>query len=83
MIWIYILIYLLGAIGTGLLVYISLIKKYIKGKTALRFNIWIEGLDFYYFYFSIVFWFIILPIDIIAYLINKIIERIHKHYNID
>lgn len=82
MIWLYILIYFLGAVVTGLCVYISLIKKYIKEKSALKFGVWIETYEIL-IYLSALFWFIVLPIGIIVYLINKITERINKHYNIN
>ena len=82
MIWLYILIYFLGAIITGICVYISLIKKYIKENTALKFGVWIETYDFAIFA-SALFWFIVLPIGVILDLISKIIERINKHYNIN
>lgn len=82
MIWLYILIYFLGAVVTGLCVYISLIKKYIKEKSALKFGVWIESYDTIII-FSALFWFIVLPIGIIVYLINKITERINKYYNIE
>jgi hypothetical protein len=82
MIWIYILIYFLGAVITGFLIYISLIKKYIKEKSALKFGVWIESYDTIII-FSALFWFIVLPIGIILYFIKRIIERINKHYNVD
>lgn len=82
MIWLYILIYFLGAVVTGLCVYISLIKKYIKEKSALKFGVWIETYEIL-IYLSALFWFIVLPIGIIVYLINKITERINKYYNIE
>lgn len=82
MIWLYILIYFLGAVITGLLVYISLIKKYIKENTALKFGVWIENYIPYIFIYAL-FWFIVLPIGIIPYLIKIIIERINKHYNVE
>ena len=82
MIWLYILIYFLGAIGTGLWVYTLAVKKYIKENTALKFSVWIETYVFTIFA-SALFWFIILPIGIIFYTIGRIIKRINKHYNID
>lgn len=80
-VFIYSLLYFLGAVATGLCVYILLIKKYLKENTALKFNIWIENYGFS-IAISALFWFIILPIGIIAYIISKIIERINKHYNV-
>jgi hypothetical protein len=82
MIWLYILIYCLGAVTTGLWVYILLIKKYLKENTALKFRVWIEAYDSTIFA-SALFWFIVLPIGIIFYLIKRIIERINKYYNIE
>ncbi len=82
MIWLYILIYFLGAVATGLWVYILLIKKYIKENSALKFGVWIEAYECI-IYFSAPFWFIVLPIGIIIELISKIIERINKHYNVE
>jgi hypothetical protein len=82
MTWLYILIYFLGAVVTGLWVYILLIKKYKKEKSALKFGVWIESYDTIII-FSALFWFIVLPIGIILYFIKRIIERINKHYNVD
>jgi len=82
MFWLYILIYCLGAVATGIWVYILLIKKYLKENNALKFSIWIENYDFN-ITISVLFWFIILPIGIIIYFISKIIERINKHYNVE
>lgn len=82
MIWLYIIIYFLGAVATGLWVYILLIKKYIKENSALKFGVWIENYDFSITASSL-FWFIVLPIGIIIKLISKVIERINKHYNVE
>lgn len=82
MIWLYILIYFLGAVVTGLWVYILLIKKYKKENTALKFSVWIESYDIIILLYAL-FWFIVLPIGIIIYLISKIIEIINKHYNVE
>ena len=82
MIWLYILIYFLGAVITGLSTYASLIEKYIKENSALKFSVWIEvyyGLIF----LSALFWFIVLPIGIILYPIKRIVKRINKHYNVE
>ena len=81
-IWLYILIYFLGAILTGLCRYILLIKKYIKENSALKFGVWVKDYDFRII-FSAIFWFIALPIEIIIELISKIIEIINKHYNVE
>lgn len=80
--WLYILIYFLGAVATGLLVYILLIKKYIKENSALKFGVWIENYDFIIIVSALV-WFIAIPIGITIYSISKIIERINKHYNVE
>jgi hypothetical protein len=82
MTWLYILIYFLGAVVTGLWVYILLIKKYKKENTALKFSVWIEAYDIIILLYAL-FWFIVLPIGIILYFIKRIIERINKHYNVD
>jgi hypothetical protein len=82
MIWLYILIYFLGAIGTGLWVYILLIKKYKKENTALKFSVWIESYDIIILLYAL-FWFIVLPIGIIVTPIKRIVERINKHYNVE
>jgi hypothetical protein len=82
MTWLYILIYFLGAVVTGLWVYILLIKKYKKENTALKFSVWIEAYDIIILLYAL-FWFIVLPIGIILYFIKRIIERINKHYNVE
>lgn len=82
LIWLYMLIYFLGAILTGLWVYILLIKKYLKENSALKFSVLVENYDVS-IAISGLMWFIVLPISFIVCLISKIIERIHKHYNIE
>lgn len=79
---VYLVVYILGAIFTGILVYISLIKKYLKEQSTLKFSTWLEAYDFAII-FSSIFWFVILPIMIIVYPVTKIIKKINKHYNLD
>lgn len=79
---VYLVVYILGAIFTGILVYISLIKEYLKEQSTLKFSTWLEDYDFAII-FSSIFWFVILPIMIIVYPVTKIIKKINKHYNIE
>lgn len=74
MIWLYILIYFLGAIGTGLIVYTLHIKQYLEEQSKLNFNKWIEN---YYFdiIFEAIFWFMALPVRVIIYAIKTIIKK--------
>lgn len=81
MIWLYILIYFLGAIITGLCIYTSYVKEYKREKTAIKFSYWIED-KYETIFMSSLFWAGTLPVFIITYLLKKIIERINKHYNI-
>ena len=81
MIWIYVILYILFGLITFFLTYIFCIKKYIKEGSALKFSYWIE--DYYsVLFFSFLGWFIILPIGIIVFLLNTIINKINKRYNI-
>lgn len=81
MIWIYVILYILFALITFVLVYIICVKKYIKEKSDLKFKYWIE--DYYLILvFSCLGWFMLLPIGIIVFLLNIIINKINKHYNI-
>ena len=50
MIWLYILIYFLGAVITWLIVYTLYVKQYIKEQSNLKFNYWVEE-----YYFDIIF----------------------------
>lgn len=81
MIWIYVILYILFALITFVLAYIICVKKYIKEKSDLKFKYWIE--DYYLILvFSCLGWFMLLPIGIIIFLLNTIINKINKHYNI-
>lgn len=71
---VYLVVYILGSIFTGILVYISLIKKYLKEQSTLKFSTWLEAYDFAII-FSSIFWFVVLPIMIIVYPITKIIKK--------
>lgn len=74
-------IYLVGAGITFLLIYTILVKKYIKDKSALKFDIWIEQ----YLGFiicSTIFWMIVLPVMIALSPILIGIRLINKHYGI-
>lgn len=79
---IYLIIYILGSVFTGLFVYILLIKKYLREQSSLKFSTWLEAYDFAIISSSI-FWFVILPIMIIVYPVTKIIKKINKHYNVE
>lgn len=82
MTWIYVILYILFGLITFFLAYILCIKQYLKEKSALKFSYWIEG---YYgiLLLSFLGWFMILPIGIITFLLNAIINKINKHYNIE
>lgn len=82
MFWIYMIIYFLGAIITGLIVYVFHIKEYKRIKTSLKFRYWIEHILEIIFFLSL-FWVIALPIWVIVCFIKAIIKKINKHYNID
>lgn len=81
MIWLYILIYFLGAIITGFCVYTFYVKEYKREKTAIKFSYWIEN-KYETIFMSSLFWVWLLLVFIIRYPFKKIIERINKHYNI-
>lgn len=82
MIWLYILIYFLGAIITGICVYTFYVKEYKREKTAIKFSYWIEN-KYETIFMSSLFWVWLLLVFIIIYPFKKIIERINKHYNIE
>lgn len=82
MIWLYIFIYFLGAVGTGLYVYTFYVKEYVRIKSSIRFEIWIETYEFKIF-ISALLWFIFIPITIILFPIEYLAKRIKKHYNIE
>lgn len=81
MTWIYVILYILFALITFFTAYILCVKKYLKEKSTLKFSYWIE--DYYtMLVFSSLGWFMLLPIGIIIFLLNTIINKINNHYNI-
>lgn len=85
MIWIYLAIYILGALFTGIFIYICIIKIYLEENSCIKFYDWlnVNGYDVKLFIISI-FWVIVIPISIIIFLpIYYLIKRINKHYNIE
>lgn len=86
MIWIYILIYFLGAIITGLCAYVYYIKEYIREKLPIIFRYWIKN-NYETMFISGLFWVVLVPVLIITYpcekIIKKIIKRINKYYNVE
>ena len=83
MIWIYLFIYILGALFTGIFTYIVIIKEYIKENSHVKFSHWFDVHDYYgKIFFMAILWFIAVPIAIIISPIRYLIERINKHYNI-
>lgn len=83
MVWVYIFIYFLGAIITGLYVYTFYVKEYVRIRSSLKFDIWIENYDFHIFTAALL-WFILVPMQlIIIFPVRYLIKRINKHYNIE
>lgn len=82
MIWFYILIYFLGAVTAGLIIYTLYIKQYVKEQSNLKFNYWIEGKIIDIIFLATV-WFVVLPVWVIKCAIKAIIKKINKHYNIE
>ena len=81
MTWIYVILYILFGLITFFLAYILCIKQYLREGSALKFSYWIE--DYYGILLcSFLGWFMVLPIGIIVFLLNTIINKINKHYNI-
>lgn len=84
MIWLYILIYFLGALFTGIFTYTVIIRIYIQENSRVKFSYWLDCTDYVEKLILIsIFWFIIIPIAIIISPIMYLIERINKHYNIE
>jgi hypothetical protein len=74
-------VYIIMAILTAIVVYIRFVKKYVKEKSHMRFEYWIDGkIDD--IVVSSLFWFVTIPTNIICFLAKKIIERINKHYGV-
>lgn len=75
------LIYFVGAGITFLLVYAIFAKKYVKEKSALKFECWIDP----YIGFIIcmtIFWVVVLPVMVALSPILMGIKLINKHYGI-
>ena len=69
------------AIFTAIVIYVQLVKKYVKEESHVRFKYWIEGKSDEIVLTSIL-WFAAIPIYTICFLAKKIIERINKHYGV-
>lgn len=74
-------VYIIMAILTAIVIYIQLVKKYIKEESHVRFKFWIDGKIDEIVVVSIL-WFAAIPIQIICFFAKKIIERINKHYGV-
>ena len=77
----WIAIYLVGAGITFLLVYAIFVKKYVKEKSALKFEYWIDP----YIGFIVlmcIFWVVVLPVMVALSPIIMGIKLIDKHYGI-
>lgn len=73
--------YIIIGILTAIVVYIRFVKKYVKEKSHMRFEYWIDGkIDD--IVVSSLFWFAVIPTNIICFFAKKIIERINKHYGV-
>ena len=74
--------YIIIGILTAIVVYIRFVKEYVKEKSNVRFNYWINNkIDD--IVVSSLFWFAIIPTNIICFFAKKIIERINKHYGVE
>ena len=73
--------YIIMAIFTAIVIYIQLVKKYVKEESHVRFKYWIDGKIDEIIVLSI-FWFAAIPIHMICFFAKKIIERINKHYGV-
>lgn len=86
MIWVYIFIYFLVGIITGLCVYVYYVKKYLKEKSLLTFRYWMKY-KYENIFISGFLWCVSVPVLIIMYpsekIIKKIVKRINKHYNVE
>lgn len=82
MCWIYMIIYFLGAIIAGLIIYVFHVKEYKRRKNLLNFSCWIEH-RLEMIYTSSLFWVIALPIWVIVCSIKAIVKKINKHYNVE
>ena len=76
-----IIVSIIMAILTSIVIYIRFVKKYVKEESHMRFEYWIDGkIDD--IVVSSLFWFAIIPKNIICFFAKKIIERINKHYGV-
>lgn len=74
--------YIIMAILTAIVIYVQLVKKYVKEESNVRFKYWIENKSDEILAVSIL-WFAAIPIYIICFFAKKIIERINKHYGVE
>ena len=74
-------IYLVGAGITFLLVYVILVKKYVKEKSALKFSFWLDQYLGAILCMTI-FWMIVLPVMVMLCPILMGIKFINKNYGI-
>lgn len=74
--------YFIMAILTAIVIYVQLVKKYVKEKSHIRFRYWINHKIDEIIVVSIL-WFAAIPIQIICFFAKKIIERINKHYGVE
>lgn len=77
----WIAIYLVGAEITFLLVYANLAKKYVKEKSALKFEYWLDPYIGFIVLMTI-FWVVVLPVMVALGPIIMVTKMINKHYGI-
>lgn len=86
MIWVYIFIYFLVGIITGLCAYVCYVKEYLREKSLIAFRYWMKDKYEEIFILGLL-WCISVPLLIILYpskkIIKKIVKRINKHYNVE
>ncbi len=80
MAWI-LLIYLVGAGITYVLVYAFFAKKYVKEKSALKFEYWLDQYIGFIFLMCL-FWVVVLPVMVALSPILMATKLINKHYGI-
>lgn len=73
--------YIIMAILTAIVIYVQLVKKYVKEEPRVGFKYWIDGKSDEIIVVSIL-WFAAIPIYTICFFAKKIIERINKHYGV-
>lgn len=62
--------------------YIRFVKEYVKEESHVRFRYWIDGkID--EIVVTSLFWFAVIPTNIILFCAKKLIERINKHYGVE